>query len=84
MFCERGFGHPCTKYARFPLGARFVPSDVESTVTPMPDIHYIECDVPPGQTLAQWRRERSADRHRAPSWLRRRRLALRALRRRLV
>jgi hypothetical protein len=53
-------------------------------VTGVHDIHYVECDVPPGQTLAQWRRERSAGRHRPPSWLRRRRAALRALRRRLV
>jgi hypothetical protein len=50
----------------------------------MHDIRYVECDVPPGQTLSQWRRERDADKHRPPSWLRRRRAALKALRRRVV
>jgi hypothetical protein len=53
-------------------------------VNTVPEIHYVECDVPPGQTLAQWRRERAAAQHRPPGWLRRRRAALRALRRRLV
>jgi hypothetical protein len=51
-------------------------------VSPVSDIHYVECDVPPGQTLAQWRRERAADKRRAPSRLNtRRRAAFRALRR---
>jgi len=46
------------------------------------DIHYIECDVPPGQTLTEWRRERVAETRRTPSWLRtRRHAAFRALRR---
>jgi hypothetical protein len=48
----------------------------------MPDIHYVECDVPPGQTLSQWRRERAAEKRRAPSRAStRRRAAFRALRR---
>ena len=48
----------------------------------MSDIHYVECDVPPGLTLSQWRRERAAETRRPPSWLRaRRRAAYRALRR---
>jgi hypothetical protein len=46
------------------------------------DIHYVECDVPPGQTLSQWRRERTAGRRRPPSRMAvRRRAAVRALRR---
>ncbi len=46
------------------------------------DIHYIECDVPPGQTLSQWRRERAAAKRPAPRWLStRRRAAFRVLRR---
>jgi hypothetical protein len=46
------------------------------------DIHYVECDVPPGQTLVQWRRERAAAARRPPSRLAvRRRAAVRALRR---
>jgi hypothetical protein len=48
----------------------------------MSDIHYVECDVPPGQTLSEWRRERAAVKRRPPSWLTtRRRAAVRALRR---
>ncbi|MEA2289594.1 MAG: hypothetical protein QOD55_1591 [Solirubrobacteraceae bacterium] len=50
-------------------------------MTPVGSIHYVECDVPPGQTLAEWRRGRSAETRR-PSRLRvRRRAAVRALRR---
>ena len=46
------------------------------------DIHYVECDVPPGQTLSQWRSERAAAARRPPSRLAvRRRAAVRALRR---
>jgi hypothetical protein len=46
------------------------------------DIHYVECDVPPGQTLSQWRRERAAEAGRRQGWLStRRRAAFRALRR---
>jgi hypothetical protein len=46
------------------------------------DIHYIECDVPPGQTLSQWRRERVAATRRPPGRIStRRRAAFRALRR---
>ena len=48
----------------------------------MTDIHYVECDVPPGQTLAQWRRDRAAATRRPPSRLAvRRRAAFRVLRR---
>jgi hypothetical protein len=48
----------------------------------MTDILYVECDVPPGQTLAQWRRDRVAATRRPPSRLAvRRRAAFRALRR---
>jgi hypothetical protein len=51
-------------------------------VSPVSNIHYVECDVPPGVTLSEWRRGRDADTRRAPSWLRtRRRAAFRALRR---
>jgi hypothetical protein len=51
-------------------------------VSPVSDIHYVECDIPPGVTLAEWRRERAAGTRRAPGWLRtRRRAAFRALRR---
>ena len=51
-------------------------------MSPMPDIHYVECDVPPDQTLAEWRRSRTAEMRRPPSWLRvRRRAAVRVLRR---
>jgi hypothetical protein len=51
-------------------------------VSPVSDIHYVECDVPPGQTLSQWRRERAADKRRTPSRMTtRRRAAFRALRR---
>jgi hypothetical protein len=51
-------------------------------VSPMTDIHYVECDVPPGQTLSEWRRERVAGRRRQPSRMTvRRRAAFRALRR---
>jgi hypothetical protein len=74
-------GHPHTKYARYHLMPGPVPSDEESTVTPVNTVHYVECDVPPGQTLAEWRRAREAQTRR-PSWLRlRRRAAVRALRR---
>jgi hypothetical protein len=46
------------------------------------DIHYVQCDVPPGQTLAQWRRERAAAERRPTSRMAgRRRAAFRALRR---
>jgi hypothetical protein len=46
------------------------------------DIHYVECDVPPGLTLSEWRRDRHAGMRRPPSWLRtRRRAAVRVLRR---
>jgi hypothetical protein len=48
------------------------------------DIHYVECDIPPGLTLAEWRRSRAAETRRRPSWLRRRRAAFRALARRIV
>jgi hypothetical protein len=51
-------------------------------VSSVSDILYVECDVPPGQTLAQWRRERAAAARRPPSRLAvRRRAAVRALRR---
>ena len=51
-------------------------------MSPVSDIHYIECDVPPGQTLAEWRRGRAIATRRAPSWISlRRRAAFRALRR---
>jgi hypothetical protein len=51
-------------------------------VTPVNSVHYVECDVPPGQTLAEWRRARAAEAGRRPSRLRqRRRAAIRALRR---
>jgi hypothetical protein len=61
---------------------RLVPSDDESTVSTVSEIHYVECDVPPGQTLAEWRRERAAGKRRQPSRLStRRRAAFRALRR---
>jgi hypothetical protein len=53
-------------------------------VSPVSDIYYVECDVPPGQTLAEWRRDRAAAKGRRPSWLRRRRAAIRALARRIV
>ena len=46
------------------------------------DIHYVECDVPPGQTLSQWRRERVAASRRQPSRMAvRRRAAVCVLRR---
>jgi len=46
------------------------------------DIHYVECDVPPGLTLSQWRRERVAAARRPPSRMTvRRRAAVSALRR---
>jgi hypothetical protein len=48
----------------------------------MDQIHYVECDIPPGQTLAEWRRDRVAQTRRPPSWLQmRRRSAFRVLRR---
>jgi hypothetical protein len=51
-------------------------------VSPVSDIHYVECDVPPGQTLSEWRNERAAGLRRPPSWLStRRRAAFRVLRR---
>jgi hypothetical protein len=45
------------------------------------DIHYVECDVPPGQTLAEWRRDRDLETRRPRGLRTRRRAALRALRR---
>ena len=53
-------------------------------MSPVSDILYVECDVPPGLTLAEWRRDRAAVTRRRPSWLRRRRAAFRALARRIV
>jgi hypothetical protein len=51
-------------------------------VSPVYDIHYVECDVPPGQTLSQWRRERVAAARRPPSRMAvRRRAAVSVLRR---
>jgi len=51
-------------------------------MSPASDIHYVECDVPPGVTLSEWRRERDATARRRPSRLRSgRRAAVRALRR---
>jgi hypothetical protein len=51
-------------------------------VSPVSKIIYVECDVPPGVTLSDWRRERAAEARRPPSWLAtRRRAAVRALRR---
>jgi hypothetical protein len=44
-------------------------------------IHYIECDVPPGQTLTEWRRDRDGERRRPRGMRARRRAALHALRR---
>jgi hypothetical protein len=50
-------------------------------VSPVREINYVECDVPPGVTLSEWRRDRAAEARR-PSWLQtRRRAAVRALRR---
>jgi hypothetical protein len=51
-------------------------------VSPVNKINYVECDVPPGVTLSEWRRDRAAGARRPPSWLQtRRRAAVRALRR---
>jgi hypothetical protein len=51
-------------------------------VSPVSDIHYVECDVPPGQTLSQWRRERAVASRRPPSRMAvRRRAAFSVLRR---
>jgi hypothetical protein len=51
-------------------------------VSPVSDIHYVECDVPPGQTLSQWRSERAAASRRPPRRMTvRRRAAVCALRR---
>jgi hypothetical protein len=50
-------------------------------VSPVNSIHYVECDVPPGQTLADWRREREAEARRPNRLRARRRDAFRALRR---
>ena len=51
-------------------------------MSPVSQINYVECDVPPGVTLSEWRRDRAAGTRRPPSWLRtRRRAAVRALRR---
>jgi hypothetical protein len=58
-----------------------VPSDEESTVTPVNTVQYVECDVPPGQTLAEWRRERDAQMRRPSRMRLRRRAAIRVLRR---
>jgi hypothetical protein len=44
-------------------------------------VQYVECDVPPGQTLAEWRRERDAETRRPSRMRLRRRAALRAIRR---
>jgi hypothetical protein len=75
-------GHLHQKYARYHLRSGPVPSDDKSTVSPVNSIDYVECDVPPGQTLAEWRRDRAAQTRRPPSWLRlRRRAAYRVLRR---
>jgi hypothetical protein len=78
---EAFVGHPATKYARYPLRPGLVPSDEESTVTPVNSVHYVECDVPPGQTLAEWRRSRGAQTRRPSRMRLRRRAAVRALRR---
>ena len=51
-------------------------------MSPVSDIHYVECDIPPGQTLSEWRRERAAEARRQPRWIStRRRAAFRVLRR---
>ena len=51
-------------------------------MSPVSKIHYVECDIPPGVTLSQWRLERAAETRRPPSKLRtRRRAAVRVLRR---
>jgi hypothetical protein len=50
-------------------------------VTPVNTVHYVECDVPPGQTLAEWRRAREAETRRISRLRVRRRAAVRALRR---
>ena len=50
-------------------------------MTPADSVRYIECDVPPGQTLTEWRRDRAAQAPRRRRRLPRRRAALRALRR---
>ncbi len=50
-------------------------------MTPTDRLHYVECDVPPGQTLAEWRRERAAGSARPRRLRTRRRAAFRALRR---
>jgi hypothetical protein len=52
-------------------------------MSPASKIHYVECDVPPGVTLADWRRERAAATAPSrPSRLRSgRRAAVRAFRR---
>ena len=50
-------------------------------MTPADSIRYVECDVPPGQTLAEWRRERAAQAPGRRRRLPRHRAALRALRR---
>ena len=51
-------------------------------MSPVNEIIYVECDVPPGVTLSEWRRDRAAEARRPPSWLQtRRRAAVRALRR---
>ena len=51
-------------------------------MSPVDQINYVECDVPPGVTLSEWRRHRAAEARRPPRWLQtRRRAAVRALRR---
>ena len=51
-------------------------------MSPVREINYVECDVPPGVTLSEWRRDRAVEARRPPSWLQtRRRAAVRALRR---
>jgi hypothetical protein len=81
VICEAFVGHPHEKYARYHLMYGPVPSDEESTVTPVNSVHYVECDVPPGQTLAEWRRSREAQTRRPSRMRLRRRAAVRALRR---
>jgi hypothetical protein len=78
---ETFVGHPHTKYARYHLRPGPVPSDEKNTVTPVNTVQYVECDVPPGQTLAEWRRARVAETRRISRLRLRRRAAVRALRR---
>jgi hypothetical protein len=50
-------------------------------MTPADSIRYVECDVPPGQTLAEWRRDRAAQAPQRRRRLPRRRAVALALRR---